>query len=288
MPTDKDVIDMFGAVVEEDADSGKFKREPIPMAALWADRKSLKFLSQAKRLDPRGFEALYQGNPAPEDGEYFKVSMLKGYKQHEFPRDGIHWYAASDHALSKKKENDASVLGSFAVDAVGDIWIPPDLFWERVETDRLVEEMISIMRRRKPLVWWAGGDNIKKSFAPFLRRRQKKEKVYTMVQDVPEVTDITLRARSIQGMMALGCVHFPTFAPWWQEAKNELLKFPNATHDDFVAFLAIIGMGLDMEVGIGKKEEEKTGPEVGTLAWVKQNSESEKKQTYLRLVSGGF
>jgi hypothetical protein len=39
-------------------------------------------------------------------------------------------------------------------------------------------------------------------------------------------------------------VHFPTWTTWWAEAQDQLLKFPNAAHDDFVDALALIGLGL--------------------------------------------
>lgn len=284
-PTDPDVTEMFGSIIQEE--DGKVSREPVPMAALWEERKGLKFLSAAKRLDPRGFEALYQGNPAPEDGDYFKADMLVGYKAHEFPRN-VRWYAGSDHALTEKAQNDANVLGCIGVDEDGDIWIPPDIIWGRFETDVLVNEILTMMRRRRPLVWWAGRDQIIKGIGPFLRKMQREEKVYTYVDPIPEVTDLRLRARSIQGMMALKRVHFPTFAPWWQEAKNELLKFPNATHDDFIAWLSIMGIGLDKEVSASRTKPKEEGPKPGTMGWVKESSKKQAKQRHLRLVSGGF
>jgi hypothetical protein len=46
----------------------------------------------------------------------------------------------------------------------------------------------------------------------------------------------------------MGMVRFPLFAPWWEEAKAELLKFPNGLHDDFVDFLAHMGRGVDRMV----------------------------------------
>ena len=44
-------------------------------------------------------------------------------------------------------------------------------------------------------------------------------------------------------------VHFPRFVPWWEDARNQLLKFPYGAHDDFVDWLAHIGLGLVKEMG---------------------------------------
>lgn len=284
LPTDENVIEMFG----RRGGDGEAP-QPVPMAALWEDRKPLAFLAEAKRLDPRGFEALYQGNPAPEDGEYFKSDWLVGYKSPgEIPKN-LRIYAASDHAGTEKQENDASVLGCVGVDENDEIWVLPDLVWDRMESDQTVEEMLMMMRRRRPMVWWAEDDMLQKGFGPFLRRRMREENVFcTVIPTGAKGNDLRLRARSIQGMMSLKRVHFPVFAPWWQEAKNEILKFPNATHDDFVSWLGYIGLGLDVEIGRRPKKVEKEGPRVGSLEWVKARSDWERKRANLRLVNGGM
>jgi predicted phage terminase large subunit-like protein len=262
VPTDYRVIDQFG---------------DEPMAALWEDRKSLVFLGSARRLDKRGFEALYQGRPTPDDGDYFRRADLIGYAPHELPRK-LRWYAASDHALTEDAENDANCVGAFGIDENDEVWIPPEIFWERVETDKLVDEMIAIMKHRKPQLWFAADEQISKGFGPFLRKAQKKHKAYTTIVPIVESSDIRLRARSVQGMTRLHMVHFPKFAPWWLDAEHELLKFPNGAHDDFVAFLALIGLGLDLEIK-APSEVKKEGNvyKVGTLAWVKYAAERERK-----------
>lgn len=280
VPTDPDIIEQFGTK---------------PMAALWENRKSLKFLAEACQLDKRGFWALYMGQPAPDDGDYFKredfeaaayASML------EFPRN-VRWYGASDHALTTDEENDATCLSLFAVDERDDIWIPPDIFWERVETDETVDALLVRMgdRTRRPLVWWGEDEHINKSIGPFLRKRMQEEKVYVTLDPIsPGRRDLKARARSIQGRSQMRKVHLPKFAPWYEAAMNELMKFPNATHDDFVSFLALIGLGLTKEVAAAPPRDESAnrGPKTGTLAWVKQSSNALKKNERLRLVAGGM
>jgi hypothetical protein len=141
MPDDADVISQFGN---------------RPMASLWEERKGLKFLAEACRLDRRGFYALYMGQPAPDDGDFFKKADIEAAtyaSATEFPKN-VRWYAASDHALTTDEENDATCMGAFALDEKDDIWIPADIFWSRVETNEMVEAMIVTMKAHKPLVWW--------------------------------------------------------------------------------------------------------------------------------------
>ena len=74
-------------------------------------------------------------------------------------------------------------------------------------------------------------------------------------------------------------VRFPADAHWWPDAQQELLKFPNGKHDDFVDALSLIGQGMDVQIpaskSVTKVEEVVT---VGSVAWMKQSSNRRKKK----------
>lgn len=285
--TDEKLARALGLDLKEPADEAvRSQFGTKPMAALWEERKPLEFLAEARRLDKRGFEALYQGNPSPEDGDYFGKSMLKGYRREELPTF-LRKYAASDHALTEKQQNDASCCGVAGMDEDGTLWILPDIFWDRVQTDRLVEEMLSLMKRHKPGLWWAEDEHISKGIGPFLRARQKTERAYTTVVPITTSRDKKLMGRSIQGMMSLHKVRFPTFAHWWPKAEREILKFPNGAHDDFVSFLSMLGLGLDSEIHASVPILEKT-EKVGTMGWIKKASEQEERRRQILNFSGGM
>lgn len=256
--------------------------------ALWPDRFPLEHLEEARENDETTFTALYLGRPYPEDGDYFKKPWLFTYDDPGMLPKNLRVYAASDHALTKDKKNDANCLGCFGVDETDTIWIFPDLWWERKETDEIVAEMIDQMRRHDPVTWWAARDHISKSIGPFLKREMKEAGVYCHVEESPEVKDALQRAQSIKGRMAMGKVKFPSFAPWWLKAKSELLGFPNAKHDDFVSFMSHVGMGLAKQRKARRPPDKK--PEelkTNTLAWVKAAHKAEQRErTHLRLVAG--
>jgi predicted phage terminase large subunit-like protein len=234
------VIDL-PALAFDDGVSDPLGRQPGE--ALWPERFPVSFLKQQQRLDARGFQALYQGRPSSSSGNFFMQDWLHTYKPDELPKN-LRIYAASDHALSANQNRDKTALIPVGVDEHDNIYVLPDVFWKHAPADVATEAMLNIMRARKPVYWWAERGHITKSIGPFLRKRMQEEQVYCAIIEVTPIADKQSRAQSIQGRMAMGKVFFPAYAPWWPEARDQLLKFPNAAHDDFVDALAYIGMGL--------------------------------------------
>ena len=250
------------ATSDEDA-IGRKKGE-----ALWPERFGVKWLEDIRTRNPTGFASLYQGRPSPEDGDEFRSAWLKGYTPNEYPKNG-RTYGASDHAVATGQENDRSCFGVGAVDEDGILYVSPNLEWDRFTTDVTVDKMIAMMSRERPLFWWAENEHISKAFGPFLRRRMRDERVWCVIEPVTVRKDKRVIAQTARGMLEAGMVRFPTFAPWWQDAKEELLKFPNGTHDDFVSFLSLLCMGVDRMVKakrrlMGPPVEEKTN----TIGWL--------------------
>lgn len=261
-PTDPDVIAMFGA---------------RPMSSLWPGRKSLEFLAEAKIMDPPGFTALYMGKPTPDDGDYFRADWLVEYEQDDLP-ENLSYYGASDHAVSVKTGRDYTVIGKIGVDERDNIWVLPNLIWDRMQTDRTVDELIAQMKDAEtpPAYWFLEGELISKAFGPFLQKRMDEEKVYVPLDTVTPSKDKRIMARSIQGRMAMKKVRFPRFAPWWPDAKQQLLRFDSGTHDDFVSFLSLIGLGLVKQFRPDEQVEPEKIIRVGSPTWV-------LRQTQLRV-----
>ena len=257
-----------------------------PGEALWPERFDVDFLNQAKRLNPKGFAALYQGTPSPDDGDYFKREWIKTYMPNELPRN-LRMYVGSDHAVSTDQERDATVLLPIGLDDEENIWVLPDAWWRRADSMATVEAMIDMMQRRNPMLWWAESGHITKSIGPFLRKRMAERQIYCTIDEVIPAKDKQTRAQSIRARMSMGKVYFPRFAPWWPDAQDELLKFPSSTHDDFVDALAHIGMGLDKQVRApGAQIKIDKVPKSGTLAWVKWADKARLRDNFFKL--GGF
>lgn len=257
-----------------------------PMVSLWENRKSLVFLAEAKQMNARVFDALNMGRPAPEDGSYFrKEDLVEEHDPLTLPKN-LRKYGASDHAVSEKQKADSTVAGCVGIDEEGDIWVLPDIVWEKMETDQTVDEIIEQMRIHKPQVWWLENELISKSFGPFLKRRMYEEGIYTTLDPKTPTKEKKTRARAIQGRMRQRRVHFPAYAPWWPEAKQQLLKFPYGTHDDFVDFLSWIGLGLTQEYSAPITKTKKI-IKTGTLEWIKKaHNERERNERIKKAVAG--
>lgn len=238
-----------------------------PMTSLWPERFSLPFLAKQKRLDKRGFEALRMGRPSPEDGDFFKADNMVEYYPDDLPKN-LKIFGASDHAVSKKQRADSTVIGCVGIDEDDDIWVLPDLTWDKLETDQTVEALLEKFKLHKPLLWWMESEMISKSFGPFLQKRMREERTYVSIDPVTPAADKMTRARAIQGRMQMRKVRFPAYAAWWPAAKAQMLKFPFGTHDDFVDWLAHIGLGLNKGIAaerVSQKSDKMPTP--GTIAW---------------------
>lgn len=238
------------ALAEANDPLGRAEGEP-----LWPERFGREFLEERRRQNPRGFAALYQGRPRARGGNMFQEGWLRTYNANELPPDNeLRFYCTSDHAVATAQISDRTCLIPFGVDRQGDIWVLPDVWWRKADAATVVEAMLTMIRRRRPLIWWAERSHISRSIGPFLRKRMLEEQVFAPIHEIHPVADKQTRAQSIQGRMAMGRVRFPVFATWWPMARDELLSFPAGQHDDFVDALAYIGLGLDTQVPARRTE----------------------------------
>lgn len=253
-----------------------------PMVALWEERQNLERHARMRRLDRVMFDALYMGKPSPDEGIDFKESMFASYRPDQLPRNLVK-YGASDHAVTEKRRADKTCLGCVGIDQNDNIYVLPDLEWGRYETDKTVDLIVRQMQRHKPFAWWMESELISKSFGPFLKKRMVETQAYVALHPVTPHGDKLARSRGIHGRMSMGKVLFPTFAPWWPEAKNELLRFPNGAHDDFVDWLAHIGNGLAKQTrASGEKTEDRSKePPTGSIKWILADSARKAREAKL-------
>jgi predicted phage terminase large subunit-like protein len=243
---------------------------------LWPEYFTREQVEERMR-NPRA-SGIQQQEPTPEKGEFFLAETLTTYNLDQLPQD-LRYYAASDHAVSMEQNADSTCLILGGVDANDVLWILPDIFWQKAQSDRVVTEMLNAIKRRRPIIWWAEKGHISKSIGPFLRRRMIEERIYGRIDEVTPAKDKQTRAQSIQARMAMGKVRFPQ-TNWWPAARHELLSFPNGKHDDFVDALAHLGSGLERMTGAYRPAPEPErrlgGTERLTWGWIKESDRQKR------------
>jgi len=219
---------------------GRFPGEP-----LWPEWFTPAMFAEAKR-DVRNWSALYQQEPVPDTGYYFRQEWLRWYDDVPDIRT-LRTYGASDYAVTAEG-GDYTVHGVVGVDPDDNIFI---LDWWREQTDSedWIEAFLDMMARWKTIQWAEEQGQILKSLGPFILKRQLERKVYGYRRPFISATDKPTRARSFQARMSMGKVYFPRNASWTADLVSELLRFPAGKNDDQVDALSLIGRMLAMLVG---------------------------------------
>jgi predicted phage terminase large subunit-like protein len=278
------IIDLPALAGESDV-LGRKKGEP-----LWPERFGVSYLEAIRRTDVRGFQALYQGRPTPEDGTFFRAEHISTYARMADmpPLETMRFYGASDHAVSTAQDRDKSCLMVVGVDEHDTIWVMPDIYWGRTTTDQIVNVWIEMLRKYRPIFWWAERGHISKSIGPFLRKRMIEEGIFCVIDEITPIGDKQQRAQSIQARMAMGKVRFPAFSRWYGEARDQILKFPAGVHDDFVDALAYVGLGLGKQSPRRIIKPQSTAPAFGTLGWIKENTKRSEQNSMFARERGGW
>lgn len=234
--------DLSGRLLEQQEHGGdKWEVLSLPAIdgagrALWQDDYPIERLLQIKAVLPeRDWNALYQQDPAPDDGSYFRRDWFKEWK--EKPRD-LAIYGTSDYAVTDGG-GDYTVHRVWGVDPSGDIYRLGG--WRgQTSADEWIERKLDLINEWRPFAWFGEAGVIQKAVEPMLTRRMRERNVFCRMEWLPSVSDKPSRARGFQARMAMGRVWFEPGAEI-----SEFLKFPTGKNDDDVDTASMIGRALD-------------------------------------------
>jgi predicted phage terminase large subunit-like protein len=218
---------------------------------LWDDAYGYaKFLQHEKATQTaRNWSALYQQRPAPDTGDYFKEEWLRPYLKVP-DRSTLLTYGGSDFAVTANG-GDYTVHVVIGIDPEDRPWLL-DLWRGQTASDLWVESWCDLVKKWKPNGWGFEQGQIKSGVGPFLVKRARERKTWTVMEDFPTRGDKAVRAQSIRGRMAMMGLHVPTHEAWYPDLRAELLSFPAGKHDDQVDALGLVGQLLDL-MGSGQK-----------------------------------
>lgn len=242
--------DLSGRILEREASQWTVIKLPMeaidgdplgrkPGERLWPEWFTDDMVNTAKR-DVRAWNALYQQDPAPEDGDYFKREY---FSPEDSAPPNLHIYGASDYAVSEG-QGDYTEHGIFGLDFNGDIHI---LDWWRGQTasNEWIERQCDFIAKWQPLIWFGESGPIRKAIEPFLKRRMLERQTPCRLEWLPSLADKVVRARPFQARAAMGSVFIPSHAPWLPELMGQLMRFPAGKYDDGVDVCSLIGRGLE-------------------------------------------
>lgn len=208
-----------------------------PGDPLHAERYDAKKLASIKKTLPTRFwNALYQQNPVPDDGAYFKKDW---FRHNPLPaKENCNVFLAWDFAISEQSHNDYTV-GTASLQDYDDMLHFAEMSRFRSgDAYAITEAMMQMVKRwyTPSLVLGVEDGQIWRAIEAVLRRRMKEMKLYPTIEVLRPVKDKMVRARPLQGRMQQGQVSFPHIeeAPWVETMQRELLRFPNGTNDDIV------------------------------------------------------
>jgi predicted phage terminase large subunit-like protein len=270
--------DLSGRILEREASRWTVIKLPMEAVAddplgrrvgerLWPEWFTDEMVVSAKQ-DVRAWNALYQQDPAPEDGEYFKRDWFCDYT---YIPEGCHIYGASDYAVSEGA-GDYTEHGIFGFDFTGCIYI---LDWWRgqTQTDTWIEQQCNLIAKWNPLCWFGEAGPIQKAIEPYLKRRMVERNTLCRLEWLPSIHDKVVRARSFQAKAAMGNVYIPAQSGWRTDLMGQLMRFPAGKYDDAVDVCSLIGRGLEhARVPEAKKIISKVNPTVNIrrdgLGWM--------------------
>lgn len=242
--------DLGGRILERERD--KWRVIKLPMLAvpndplgravgerLWPEWFTDEMIATAK-LDTRSWNALYQQEPVPDEGDYFKKDNFSTY---DIYPAGLHVYGASDFAVTEGA-GDFTEHGIFGVDQTGNVYV---LDWWRGQTqsDVWIETMCDLIRQWKPLVWFGEAGPIRRAIEPFLQRRMVERSAHCRLEWLASIADKEIRARAIQALASVKTIAMPKVADWKADVEKQLLQFPSGKYDDAVDVFSLLGRGLE-------------------------------------------
>ncbi len=221
--------------------------------ALWPAWYNLKALNRIKvAVGPRDWNSLYQQNPTPDEGTYFKRDNFFRYDPRKMPE--VRKYQTADFAVTEKSEEtdpDYTEIGVHGTCKgviegveVTKLYLCLDGWSGRESPETWVHEYFNLVKRHKPLCEFAEVGVIRRATEGILRQQRLQRRANGVIEWLPHIGDKAANARALQTLSTMGLVGLP-IGDYGDYLLEQLVKFPAGKYDDAVDMMALIARAID-------------------------------------------
>ena len=201
----------------------------------------------------RWWDALFQQNPLPEDGDYFTPSMFNYYSTPPDRRD-LHVYQTWDFAISADQKNDYTVGTTIGVDHRNSIYVLDVRRFKSGDGIIIADTIIDYVKEYDPVLIGVEDGQIWRTLEAQFLRACEEHRVFPSYEVLKPLTDKFVRASPLRGQMQAGKVLFDKHAHWFGALYQEFLRFgAGGVHDDQVDSLSW-GVRLTLSRAAPKRE----------------------------------
>lgn len=185
----------------------------------------------------RVWDALYQQNPIPDEGNFFGKEMFRFYGTMPDRRE-LYVYQAWDFAISEGKESDYTVGMCIGVDHRDNVYVLDVRRFRSGDSFLIVDTILDFARDYDADALGFEDGQIWKAIESQFTKRCEERRHFPSFEVLKPLTDKMVRANPLRGRMQLGKVMFDKEARWYTELNREMLHFPAGKHDDQVDALS--------------------------------------------------
>lgn len=237
--------DLAGRLIAKQATGGD-KWEIVNLPALiddppWPERYDSAALERIRaNTDPLQWSALYQQNPMPDEGVFFKREWFELFDPAKLP--ACHKYMSGDFAVTEGGGDHTEIATHAYLN--GTLHLGFDGWYGQTSADVWIEQLIDQAARHSPFAFFGEMGPIRRSIEPFLLRRMRERVKHIPLVWLPRPHDKPTMARSLQGMAAMGKVKIADTA-YGNRLLAQLIQFPMAQTDDGVDMAALMALAVD-------------------------------------------
>lgn len=238
--------DLAGRLIEE-MKAGKDRWEIVRLPAvdegqaLWPERYDLQALERIRvNTHPLKWSALYQQEPLPDEGTFFKRDWFEFFDPQKLP--SCHFYTTGDFAVTEDG-GDYTEIGTHGY-SNGVLYLAVDGWYGRKTADVWIETLIDQANRWGSFAFFGESGPIRRAIEPFLIRRMRERVQYVRLEWLVRGHDKPTSSRPLQAMASMGKVKIADTA-YGHRLLAQLLQFPLAQIDDGVDMAALMAMAID-------------------------------------------